>query len=101
MSVQMFILICLFPVPGLVIYHLLSTYNKRKLISNAKDSDLKPMSDSKTSLQLKEMKTNGDELSSGTEMGSRLSLNSNISSDTMGEIFRIQTLILGLSILQT
>ena len=84
MSVQMFILICLFSVPGLIIYYLLSTYNKRKLISNAKDSDLKPMSDSKTSLQLKEMKTNGDELSNGTEMGSKLSLNSNISSDTMG-----------------
>ena len=39
MSVQMFILICLFPVPGLVIYHLLSIYNKRKIIPNAKVSD--------------------------------------------------------------
>ena len=42
------------------------------------------MSDSKRSLQLKEMKTNGDELSNGTEIGSKLSLSSNISSDTMG-----------------
>ena len=58
MSVQMFILICLFPLPGLIIYHVLSTYNKRKIMSNATDSDLEIMSNSKRSLQLKKLNKN-------------------------------------------
>ena len=82
MSVQMFILICLFPVPGLVIYNFLSTYNKRKIMSNAKDSDLEIMSNRKRSLQLKTFNANEDELSIVTEMGS---VDIKISSDTLGQ----------------
>ena len=78
MSVQMFILVCLFPIPGLFIYHLVRACKTRtstdSLNSNGNRSS--PESESMTNSK------HSDEDS----MGSELSLKSKISSDTLGQI---------------
>ena len=86
MSTQMFILLCLFPVPGLMIFHLRKAWNKLKrryYAQNHSDIELRTMVKTKRTLELEEREVIRDEISpivSGIQ--SNLSLNSIVCTDT-------------------
>ena len=83
MSVQMFILVCLLPVPGLMIFHLTNAWNKCRMRYNS-DIELNTMLTSKRHLELEEREVSQEEISSMVRgVGSKLSLNSVVCSDTL------------------
>ena len=87
MSVQMFILVCLLPVPGLMIFHLTKAWNKCRMRYNVQthsDIELNTMLNSKRHLELEEREVSQEEISSMVRgVGSKLSLNSIVCSDTL------------------
>ena len=87
MSVQMFILVCLLPVPGLMIFHLTNAWNKCRMRYNVQthsDIELNTMLNSKRYLELGEREVSQEEISSMVSgVGSKLSLNSVVCSDTL------------------
>ena len=87
MSVQMFILVCLLPVPGLMIFHLTNAWNKFRMRYNVKtysDIELKTMLNSKRHLELEEREVSQEEISSMVSgVGSNLSLDKIICTDTL------------------
>ena len=57
MSVQMFILVCLLPVPGLIIFHLTKVWNKFRMrynVKNHSDIELNTMVNNKRPLELED-----------------------------------------------
>ena len=87
MSVQMFILVCLFPIPGLMIFHLTNAWNKcrmRYYVQTHTDIELKTMLNSKRHLELEEREVSQEEINSMLSgVGSKLSLNSIVCTDTL------------------
>ena len=85
MSVPMFILVCLIPVPGLMLFHVPRFWNKFKTmfhVQNESDIELNRIVEREKPLQLDQMKVNQEKISSRvTGLGSTLSL-----SDTLGII---------------
>ena len=83
MSVQMFILVCLLPVPCLIIFHLTKAWNKFRMrynVKNHSDIELNTMVNNKRPLELEDR-----EVIKG-EIGSNLSVNS---TDTLDSSFTI------------
>ena len=87
MSVQTFILVCLLPVPGLMIFHLTKAWNKfrmRYYVQTHSDIEVKTMLNSKRHLKLEEREVNQEEINSMVSgVGSKLSLNSIVCTDTL------------------
>ena len=86
MSVQMFILVCLLPVPGLVIFHLTKAWNKFRMRYNVQthsDIELKTIVNSKTHLELEEREVSQEISSTVSGVGSKLSLDNIVCSDTV------------------
>ena len=87
MSVQMFILVCLLPVPGLMIFHLTNAWNKCRMRYNVQthsDIELNTMLNSKRTSELEEREVSKEKISSTVSgVGSKLSLNSAVCSDTL------------------
>ena len=87
MSVQMFILVCLLPVPGLMIFHLPKVWNKFRMrynVQNHSDIELNTIVNSKRHLELEEWEVSQEEISSTVSgVGSKLSLDSIVCSDTV------------------
>ena len=87
MSVQMFILVCLLPDPGLMIFHLTNAWNKYRMRYNVQthsDIELNTMLNSKRHLELEEREVSQEEISSIVSgVGSKLSLNSIVCTDTL------------------
>ena len=87
MSVQMFILVCLLPVPGLMIFHLTNAWNKCRMRYNVQthsDFELNTMLNSKRHLELEEREVCQEEISSMVRgVGSKLSLNSVVCTDRL------------------
>ena len=87
MSVQMFILVCLFPVPGLMIFYLTKAWNKCRMRYNVQthsEIELNTMLNSKRHLELEESEVSQEEISSTVSgVGSKLSLDSIVCSDTV------------------
>ena len=87
MSVQMFILVCLLPVPGLMIFHLTKAWNKFRMRYNVQthsDIELNTMIDSKRPLKLEEKEVSQEEISSMVSgIGSKLSQDSIVCTDTL------------------
>ena len=87
MSVQMFILVCLLPVPGLIIFHLTKAWNKYRMRYNVQthsDIELNTMLNSKRHLELEEREVSQEEISSMVSgVGSKLSLSSIVCTDTL------------------
>ena len=92
MSVQMFILVCLLPVPGLMIFHLIKGWNKfrmRYYVQTHFDIELYTIVNSKIHLELEEWEISQEEISSTVSgVGSKLSLDNIVCSDTV-ELFHI------------
>ena len=92
MSVQMFILVCLLPIPGLMIFHLTNASNKCKMryyVQTHSDIELNTMLNSKRHLELEEREVSQEEISSTVSgVGSKLSLDNIECSDTV-ELSRI------------
>ena len=88
MSVQMFILVCLLPVPGLMIFHLPKAWNKLKkrcYNQNHSDTDLNRMTNKERASNLNQRNLELEEISSMVGgIGSKLSLNSRVCPDTIG-----------------
>ena len=87
MSVQMFILVCLLPVPGLMIFHLTKAWNKCRMRYNVQthsDIELNTIVNSKRHLELEEREVSQEEISSTVSgVWSKLSLDSIVCSDTV------------------
>ena len=87
MSVQMFILVCLSPVPRLMIFHLTNAWNKCRMRYNVKthsDIELNTMLNNKRHLELEESEVSQEEISSTVSgVGSKLSLDSIVCTDTL------------------
>ena len=87
MSVQMFILVCLLPVRGLMIFHLTKVWNKfrmRYYDQTHSDIESNTMLNSKRHLKLEEREVSQEEINSMVGgVGSKLSLNSIICTDTL------------------
>ena len=88
MSVQMFILVCLLPVPGLMIFHLPKAWNKFKkrcYNQNHSDTDLNRMINKERASNLNQRNLELEEISSMVGgIGSKLSLDSRVCLDTLG-----------------
>ena len=86
MSVQMFILVCLLPVPGLMIFHLKNAWNKCRMRYNVQthsDIELNTIVNGKTHLELEEREVSQEISSAVSGVGSKLSLDSIVCSDTV------------------
>ena len=86
MSVQMFILVCLLPVPGLMIFHLTNAWNKcrmRYYVQTHSDIELNTIVNGKTHLELEEREVSQEISSTVSEVGSKLSLDNIVCSDTV------------------
>ena len=87
MSVQTFILVCLLPVPGLMIFHLTKAWNKFRMryhVQTHSDIELNTMVNSKRHLKLEEREVSQEEINSMVSgVGSKLSLNSIVYTDTL------------------
>ena len=93
MSVQMFILVCLLPVPGLIIFHLRRTWKKFKVkcyIQNHSDIKLKSAADRTKTSELNQSEVGQEEVSSMvTGVGLEQSLDKRLSIDTLGLTYDI------------
>ena len=87
MSVQMFILVCLLPVPGLMIFHLTNVWNKCRMRYNVQthsDIELNTMLNSKRHFKLEVREVSQEEIASTVSgVGSKLSLDNIVCSDTV------------------
>ena len=86
MSVQMFILVCLLPVPGLMIFHLTNAWNKcrmRYYVQTHSDIELNTIVNGKTHLELEEREVSQEISSTVSGVGSKLSLDNIVCSDTV------------------
>ena len=84
MSVQMFILVCLLPVPGFMIFHLTNAWNKCRMRYNVQthsDIELNTIVNGKTHLELEEREVSQEISSTVSEVGSKLSLDNIVCSD--------------------
>ena len=88
MSVQMFILVCLLPVPGLIIFHLRRTWKKFKMkcyVQKHSDIKLKSAANRTKALELNQSEVNPEEISSMlTGMVTEQSLDKKLTVDTLG-----------------
>ena len=88
MSVQMFILVCLLPVPGLIIFHLTRAWKKFKKksdVQNHSDIELNIVADGGKDYDLREIQVSQEEMSSLVAgMGFEISLNIGVSTDRFG-----------------
>ena len=87
MSVQMFILVCILPVPGLMIFHLTKAWNKFRMRYNVQthsDIELNTVLNSNKPLELEEREVHQEEISAMMSgVGSNLSLSSIVCTDTL------------------
>ena len=86
MSVQMFILVCLLPIPGLMIFHLTKAWNKfrmRYYVQIHSDIELNTIVNSKKHLELEEWEVSQEISLTVSGVGSKLSLDSIVCTDTL------------------
>ena len=86
MSVQMFILVCLLPVPGLMIFHLTKAWNKfrmRYYVQIHSDIELNTIVNSRKDIELEESKVSQEISSTVSGVESKLSLDSIVCTDTL------------------